>query len=114
MAQYGIFVYQPAPADPMNLPAEYEKALETYPAQVAETGAEPVTGFAFQPSTTATSVRGDEISDGTFHPAKEVLAGFFVIEAPDLDVAVKVAKLNPATRHGGGVEIRPLFTPPEE
>ncbi|GAA2077040.1 YciI family protein [Actinomadura alba] len=114
MAQYGILVYQPAPADPMDLPAEYEKALETYPDQVAETGAEPVTGFALQPSTTAISVRGDVVTDGPFIEAKEVVAGFFIIEAPSLDVALKVAKLNPATQHGGGVEVRPLFTPPEE
>ncbi|WP_019872151.1 YciI family protein [Salinispora oceanensis] len=114
MAQYGIFVYAPAPADPMDLPAEYEKALETYPDQVAELGATPVTGFAFQPSTTATSVRGDVVSDSTFHGGKEVLSGFFVIEAPNLDVALKVGKLNPATQHGGGVEIRPLFVPPED
>ncbi|MBA9007751.1 MULTISPECIES: YciI family protein [Thermomonospora] len=114
MAQYGILVYGPAPADPMEIPAEYEKALETYPAQVAELGATPVTGFAFQPSTTATSVRGDVVSDGTFHSTNEVVSGFFVIEAPNLDVALKVAKLNPATQHGGGVEVRPLFVPPDE
>ena len=114
MPQYGILVYSPAPADPMDLPAEYAKALETYPDQMDQLGVTPVTGFAFQPSTVATSVRGDVVSDGTFHAAKEVVAGFFVVEAPNLDVALKVAKLNPATQHGGGVEVRPLFVPPED
>jgi hypothetical protein len=114
MPQYGILVYGPAPADPMDLPAAYAKALETYPDQIAELGATPVTGFAFQSSTVSTSVRGDEVSDGTFHSADEVVAGFFVIEAPNLDVALKVAKLNPATQNGGGVEVRPLFVPPED
>jgi hypothetical protein len=113
MAQYGILVYSPAPADPMELPEAYAKALETYPDQVVELGAQPVTGFAFEPSTTANSVRGDVLTEGTFHATKEVVAGFFVVEAPNLDVALKVAKLNPATQHGGGVEVRPLFTPPE-
>ncbi|MBA9007738.1 YciI family protein [Thermomonospora cellulosilytica] len=114
MAQYGILVYQPAPADPMEIPAEYEKALESYPAQVAELGATPVTGFALQPSTAATSVRGDVVTDGPFIEAKEVVAGFFVIEAPSPEVALEVAKLNPATQHGGGVEVRPLFVAPDE
>lgn len=112
--QYGILIYGPAPADPMEIPPEYEKALESYGAQIEEQGAKSVTGFALQPSTTATSVRGDVVTDGPFIEAKEVVAGFFVIEAPNLDVALKVAKLNPATQHGGGVEVRPLFVPPEE
>jgi hypothetical protein len=114
MAQYGIVVFGPAPADPMDLPAEYAKALESYPDQVAELGVTSVTGFALQPSTTATSVRGDVVSDGPFIEAKEVVAGFFVIEAPSPEAALEVAKLNPATQNGGGVEVRPLFVPPDE
>jgi hypothetical protein len=114
MTQYGILVYGLAPADPMEIPAEYAKALESYGAQVEAAGAGHVTGYALQPSTMATSVRGDVVTDGPFIEAKEVVAGFFIIEAPNLDVALEVAKLNPATQHGGGVEVRPLFTPPEE
>ncbi|HYU83354.1 MAG TPA: YciI family protein [Kribbellaceae bacterium] len=61
----------------------------------------------------ATAIRGDVVTDGPFVEAKEVVAGFFVLEAPDLDVALRIAKLNPATRDGG-VEVRPLFVPPAE
>lgn len=72
-------------------------------------------GYALQPSTTATSVRGgDLVTDGPFIEAKEVVAGFFILEAPDLDVALKIAKLNPVHLDGGGVEVRPLFAPPAE
>lgn len=113
MAQYGILLYSPAPADPMDLPPEYVEQLGRYPAQIEELGGRAVTGFAFQPSTTATSIRGDVVSDGPFVEAKEVVAGFFVLEAPDLDTALRIAKLNPATRDGG-VEVRPLFVPPAE
>jgi hypothetical protein len=37
--------------------------------------------------------RGDEavITDGPFVESKEYLAGFWIIEAPDLDVALKLA-----------------------
>jgi hypothetical protein len=42
-------------------------------------------------------VRGDVVTDGPFIEAKEVVAGFYVLEAPDLDVALRIAKLNPAT-----------------
>ncbi|GAA3778359.1 YciI family protein [Plantactinospora mayteni] len=114
MPQYAVVVYQPAPADPMEISAEYAEALERYPAQVEELGGRGVAGYALQPSTTATAVRGDIITDGPFVEAKEVVAGFFVLEAPDLDVALKIAKLNPVYLDGGGVEVRPLFVPPAE
>lgn len=56
---------------------------------------------------TATSLRGDVITDGPFVDSEEVLSGVFVLEARDLDHALAMAKLNPATWLGG-VEIRPL------
>jgi hypothetical protein len=111
MPQYAILVYSPAPADPTELTPDYAELLERYPARVEELGGRIVTGFALQPSTTATSIRGDVVTDGPFVEAKEVVAGFFVLEAPDLDVALRIAELNPATRDGG-VEVRPLFVPP--
>jgi hypothetical protein len=113
MAQYGILVYSPAPADPMSITPDYLELLNRYPAQVEELGGKILTGFALAPSTTATAIRRDTVTDGPFVEAKEVVAGFFVLEAPDLDVALRIAKLNPATRDGG-VEVRPLFEPPAE
>ncbi|WP_020579594.1 YciI family protein [Actinopolymorpha alba] len=80
----------------------------------AELGGRGVAGYALQPSTTATSIRGDSITDGPFIESKEVVGGFFILEAPDLDVALKIAKLNPVALDGGGVEVRPLFVAPEE
>ncbi|WP_027344520.1 YciI family protein [Hamadaea tsunoensis] len=113
MPQYGVLVFSPAPADPMDLKPDYLALLDRYPAQVTELGGKIITGFALQPSTTATAVRGDVVTDGPFIEAKEVVAGFYILEAPDLDVALEIAKLNPATIDGG-VEVRPLFEPPAE
>jgi hypothetical protein len=48
------------------------------------------------------------VTDGPFIEAKEVVAGFFVLEARDLDHAIEIARTNPATWRGG-VEIRPLL-----
>ena len=56
----------------------------------------------------AESVRSDAITDGPFVDAKEVVAGVYVIEAPDLDAAIAVARLNPVLGDGGGLEIRPV------
>jgi hypothetical protein len=113
MAQYAVLVYSPAPADPMSITPDYLALLERYPAQVEELGGKADIGFALQPSTTATSIRGDVVTDGPFIEAKEVIAGFYILEAPNLDVALQIAKLNPATIDGG-VEVRPLFLPPAQ
>ncbi|RIV40844.1 YciI family protein [Micromonospora radicis] len=113
MPQYAVLIYSPAPADPLTLTPDYVALLEQYPARVAELGGQIVAGYALQPSTAATAIRGDLVTDGPFIEAKEVVAGFFVLAAPDLDVALKIAQLNPATIHGG-VEVRPLFVPPVE
>lgn len=114
MPQYGVFVISPAPADPMSLTPEYLESLNAYPDQVAELGGTIATGFAFQPSTTAKAIRGDSVVDGPLLKADNlVAAGYYVLEAPDLDTAVRIAALNPATREGG-VEVRPLFVPPSQ
>jgi hypothetical protein len=113
MPEYAVPVYSRAPADPMALTPDDIRLLEEYPAHVERLGGRVVTGFALQPSTTATSVRGDVVASGTFTAAKEMLTGYFVLDAPDLDAALEIAKLNPATRDGG-VEIRPLFAPPAD
>lgn len=112
MPEYGILVFSPAPADPAELTPDYLALLERHTAQVEEFGGRIVAGYALQPSTTATSVRDDLVTDGPFIEAKEVVAGFYIVEAPDLDVALRIAKADPATRDGG-VEVRPMLSPPD-
>ena len=98
----------------MALTPDYLESLNAYPSQVGELGGNIVVGFAFQPSTTARAIRGDAISDGTILGADNlVAAGFDALEAPDLDTALRIAALNPATREGA-VEVRPLFVPPSQ
>ncbi len=67
-------------------------------------------------ASTATVVdgRGDEpiLTDGPYLETKEQIAGFWVIEAPDLDVALTLAaEGSKACR--GTVEVRPFGSVPE-
>jgi hypothetical protein len=64
-----------------------------------------------EPASTATVVdgQGDKpvVTDGPYLESKEVLGGFWVIDAPDLDVALKLAaEGSKACR--GKVEVRPF------
>jgi hypothetical protein len=83
---------------------------EQFMEAVRAAGASVVGGEALQPSSTASTVRGDAlVTDGPFADTKEALGGFYVIEAPDLDVALRLAKICPA----GNVEVRPVLELPE-
>jgi len=68
-------------------------------------------GAELQPAETATTVRvqnGETLTtDGPFTEAKEVLGGYFLYEADDLDAAIDIASRIPAARHGA-VEVRPV------
>jgi hypothetical protein len=75
-----------------------------------ELGAKMLGGNALTPTSTATSIRGDIVTDGPFTETKEALGGYYLIEAADLDQALAVAKLCPAPY--GGVEVRPILDLP--
>ena len=66
---------------------------------------------ALHPVHTATTVRVRDgtvsLTDGPFAETKEQLAGFYLIDAPDLDEALRVAAKIPAVRVGS-VEVRPV------
>src|SRR5207302_3776968 len=66
---------------------------------------------ALQPVRTAATVRVRNgkvnVTDGPFTETKECLAGFYLIDAADLNEAVQIAsKMPPA--HVGSVEVRPV------
>lgn len=66
---------------------------------------------ALQPVETATTVRlrGGKLSitDGPFAETKEQLAGFYLVDARDLNEALQIAGKIPAARVGS-VEVRPV------
>ena len=113
MARYVFLMYdaedfydtadEQALVDEMRLHEEFMEAVRA-------AGASVVGGEALQPSSTASTVRGDAlVTDGPFADTKEALGGYYVIEAPYLDVALRLAKLCPA----GNVEVRPVLELPE-
>ncbi|HEX9181514.1 MAG TPA: YciI family protein [Burkholderiales bacterium] len=66
---------------------------------------------ALQPVDTATTLRVRNgrlsVTDGPFAETKEQLAGFYVIEARDLNEAIQVASKIPPARVGS-IEVRPI------
>jgi hypothetical protein len=53
-------------------------------------------------------VKGKVVNDGPFAEAKDVIAGYIVVEASDLDHAAELSKGCPILEVGGSVEVRPI------
>ena len=72
-------------------------------------------GDRLQPTSTATTVRVRDgkmlATDGPFAETREQLGGYFLIDAPNLDEAIGVARRIPAAQVGT-VEIRPVMEMP--
>jgi hypothetical protein len=95
-----------------------EKKLETmtddecmeYDAAIRKSGT-CLASEALQPVQTATSVRVRSgkvsITDGPFAETKEQLAGFYLVEAKNLDRAIEIASKIPPARVGT-IEVRPI------
>jgi hypothetical protein len=72
-------------------------------------------GRALEHTKLTKSIRPDHaggfvVTDGPYTETKEVIGGYYLLEAPDLDEAVRLAKLIPeASAPTSGVEVRPIM-----
>ncbi len=95
----------PEQRDAMTAPyAAYNEALIKAGAMVG--------GERLRAPTSASIVRvrddRTEVLDGPYADTKEQLAGYYIIEAADMDAAIKWAARCPGASHGT-VEVRPIW-----
>ena len=94
--------------------AEQEQGVAAYTAYTeALTKAGVLKGAnRLKPTLSATTVRTSngktQVLDGPYVDSKEQLGGYYLIEVPDLDVALSWAARCPAAGHGV-VEVRPVW-----
>jgi hypothetical protein len=104
--------------EPQAIPSlsDTEKAILNrdsiaYDQELTRTG-HYIVSNALEPTTTARTIRvrrGKAITtDGPFAETKEVLGGFILINASNMDEAVEIAKKIPMAKHGT-IEVRPIF-----
>jgi hypothetical protein len=109
MAQYAVLIYADDSVHDPGATAEDTATADQHADELASSGS-MLAAYALTPRDLATSIRADGITDGPFVDAKEVVAGFYVLEAPDLDAALAIAGANPVVKAGGGVEVRPVHS----
>jgi hypothetical protein len=111
-----IYTEETEPAEAMTAEGQ-EAAMQPWFEYSADMEAAGVleAGEPLHPTSTATTVRvrNDETvtTDGPFAETKEVLGGYYVIDAPDLDDALTWAARCPAAAYGS-VEVRPILPMP--
>jgi len=109
MARYTVFMYKKSDApevDPETLAAQLAEH-DAYAREMLEEGV-MIFGSPLEDHDATTSIRADSLVDGPFVEINEVIVGFYVLEVPDLDAAVAIARRNPILHQGGGVEVRPM------
>ena len=113
--QYMILIYEPE--EPYAGPdgeALLNDVVAKHMALAAELKASGVQkgGAGLQGSETATTVvtQGgrQSLHDGPFAETREHLGGYYLIDVPDLDAALAIARRVPVV-DGGKVEVRPLI-----
>jgi hypothetical protein len=109
MPQYMLLIYT-RETPPAGVPAAEMSEWWDYTNRLKDAGA-LVAGDALEGPGAATVVRkrGGEkqVTDGPFVETTEYLGGYYVIECPDLDTALRWAEQMPNINYGA-VEVRPL------
>ncbi|MBV9193014.1 MAG: transcription initiation protein [Solirubrobacterales bacterium] len=109
MPQYMLLIYNP----PMEgaPPPEMHQRWADYTQALKDAGLFRG-GDALQRTDVATTVRERDgqiqITDGPFAETKEFLAGYYLLEAPDLDTVLEHAGRAPNLGHGA-IEVRPIW-----
>jgi hypothetical protein len=105
--KYALLLYD-NPAAWENVDDDEMKELHHAYMAVAEEP-EAYGGAQLRPANESKVVRGDLVTDGPFTETKEVLSGFYLVDAPSKERALELALQIPTvSRMGGAIEIRPL------
>ena len=80
MAEYLILICEDENAYATATPDVLQQVMEAhgrFAEQVPEKGGKIVEGRALQPTSTATTIRGDVVTDGPFIETKEAVGGYY-------------------------------------
>lgn len=112
MAQYAVLTYSNDSAHAPGATAETSEEVAACDEHAVElaTSAVMTAAWALAARDMARSIRASGITDGPFVNAEHVVAGFYILEAPDLEAALALARTNPIVSHRGGVEVRPVHS----
>jgi len=110
MPQYMLLLYSD-PKDWLKLsPEEMQKATEKYMAWTKKPFTRDGKRLGDDAGRVIRSVGGKpKATDGPYSETKEILGGYYTIEAASYDEAVKLTLDHPTLEYGGTVEVRHVY-----
>lgn len=110
MPQFAVLIYVDDSAHAHDAPAGSLAENDQHAHDLAQTGTMKL-AYALTPRAEAVSIRATGTTSGPFLNTAQVVAGFYVLDAEDIDTAITIAGTNPAVySSSGGVEIRPVHS----
>jgi hypothetical protein len=110
MPQYMLLLYDDPSSWQKVSPEEMQKAIEKYMAWTKKPFTVDSKRLAGDPGRVIRSKGGKpRATDGPYSETKEVLGGFYLIEAASYDEAVQKAMDHPHIEYGGTIEVRALY-----
>lgn len=112
--QYMLLIYADPAVEPVPGTPAFNTMMEGYEALTNRLRVDGAmrSGDGLQGPETATTlrVRGGKVEtmDGPFAETKEHLGGYYIIDVPDLDAALRYAAMIPSATYGS-VEVRPVM-----
>jgi hypothetical protein len=107
------FVYLYRGGEAGRSPEKMQQTMQKWMSWMKDLGAQGHLADKGQPLERAGKiVKGKQktVTDGPFAEAKDVIGGFTIVEARDLDEAVQLSKGCPILEVEGAVEVRPVMT----
>jgi hypothetical protein len=109
MSEY-VFLYRGGETG--RSPEQYQQAMQKWMAwfkEMAEKGHVKNQGHPLERAGKVVRGSAKSIIDGPFVEAKDVIGGYSLIEAKDLDEAIELSKGCPILEVEGAVEVRPVM-----
>lgn len=108
MSKFMLLLYDDPSGWAKLSPEEMQKAIEKYTAWRQK--ATDSNRLADNPGKVIRSQNGKpRVTDGPYSETKEILGGYYTIEAANYDEAVKKALTHPHVEYGGTVEVRQVW-----
>ncbi len=92
----------PSPAQMEEMYAKFNAWKEKFKDNIVDMGGKLADGKV---------VTTEDVTDGPFVEAKEIVGGFMIVSAKNIDEAVEVAQQSPGVFPGSSVEVREINTP---
>lgn len=110
MSKFMLLLYDNGAAFRSMSPEEMQKATEKYMAWTTKPYTVDSKRLAADPGRVILPNNGrPAVKDGPYSETKEVLGGYYTIEAANYDEAVKLALEHPHLEYGGTVEVRHVY-----